>query len=90
VGSDAQKDSEGKLVHPTHKANHAYIVFDNLISPLFDQSWTSQEELSLVQGIMNYGLGNWHDIAENFLKNKTAVECEEHYFGIIYKASEKS
>jgi hypothetical protein len=39
---------------------------------------------------MNYGLGNWHDIAENFLKNKSAVECEEHYFGIIYKASERS
>ena len=37
---------------------------------------------------MNYGLGNWHDIAENFLKNKSAMECEEHYFGMVYRSGD--
>jgi hypothetical protein len=37
---------------------------------------------------MKYGLGNWNDIAENYLKNKTATQCEEHYFGIIYRTRE--
>jgi hypothetical protein len=37
---------------------------------------------------MKYGLGNWNDIAENFLKNKTAGQCEEHYFGNIYRTRE--
>jgi len=33
---------------------------------------------------MKYGLGNWNDIAENFMRGKSADVCEAHYFGMIY------
>ena len=39
----------------------------------------------LIQGIMKCGLGNWQDISEQFVKVKTSIECEEHYFSVIMK-----
>lgn len=40
----------------------------------------------LIQGIMKCGLGNWIDIQEQFVKNKSAKDCENHYFGLVYKS----
>jgi len=82
--SKPSSGEKGPVLHPTHKATHAYMVFDNLNFPVFDPAWTAGEELSLVQGIMKYGLGNWNDIAENFMRGKPADVCEAHYFGMIY------
>jgi hypothetical protein len=79
---------KGPAQHPTHKRTHAYLVYDNLSFPLFDPAWTASEELSLVQGIMKYGLGNWNDIAENFLRGRSASLCEAHYFGMLYRKSD--
>ena len=30
-------------------------------------------------------MGNWIDIAEQYIKTKTPEECEEHYFTFYYK-----
>ncbi len=35
---------------------------------------------------MKCGLGNWVDIAEQYVKTKTAKECEEHYYSFFYKS----
>ena len=43
-----------------HNAGHSYRVHENLASfCLFDKDWTAEEELSMLQGIDMYGLGNW-------------------------------
>lgn len=37
---------------------------------------------------MKCGMGNWIDIAEQYVKSKTASDCEEHYFTFYYKSKE--
>ena len=67
-----------------------YIVLDNLKFPMFSADWTAKEELLLLQGIMKCGMGNWMDISEQYIKTKTAEECEEHYFTFYYKSKENN
>jgi transcriptional adapter 2-alpha len=74
--------------YPDHKSNHDYYVFDNLEFPLLTADWSALQEIRLIQGIMKCGLGNWTDIAEQFLKghddnNKSPEECETHYFSLL-------
>ena len=35
---------------------------------------------------MKCGMGNWIDISEQYVKTKTAADCEEHYFTFYYKS----
>ena len=35
---------------------------------------------------MKCGMGNWVDIAEQYVKTKDPKECEEHYFSFYYKS----
>lgn len=37
---------------------------------------------------MKCGLGNWQDIASQFVDTKTPKDCEEHYFTFYYKSKE--
>ena len=37
---------------------------------------------------MKCGMGNWIDISEQYVKTKTAADCEEHYFTFYYKSKE--
>jgi hypothetical protein len=37
---------------------------------------------------MKCGLGNWADIASQFVDTKTPKDCEEHYFNFYYKSRE--
>ena len=66
-------------------------MFDNLDFPLLTEDWSALHEIKLIQGIMKCGLGNWVDIAEQFIKSpeKTPKECEEHYYGVIMNQSSK-
>jgi transcriptional adapter 2-alpha len=75
---------------PEHQADHSYFVYDNLNFPLFTKDWTAKEELLLLQGIMKCGLGNWADIATQFVETKDMKECEEHYFCFYYKSKQES
>ena len=42
----------------------------------------------MLQGVMKCGMGNWIDISEQYVKTKTASDCEEHYFTFYYKSKE--
>lgn len=37
-----------------------------------------------MQGIMKCGMGNWTDIAQQFVKTKSWDECEKFYLGCLY------
>jgi hypothetical protein len=37
---------------------------------------------------MKCGMGNWIDISEQYVKTKSAADCEEHYFTFYYKSKE--
>lgn len=37
---------------------------------------------------MKCGLGNWKDISEQYVKTKTAKDCEEHYYTFFNKSKE--
>jgi len=47
--------------------------------PVFDENWSAEEELLLLEGIDTYGMGNWADISE-FIASKTVDETKDHYF----------
>jgi hypothetical protein len=34
---------------------------------------------------MKCGLGNWKDISEQYVRNKTPEECEDHYYTFYFK-----
>jgi len=69
-----------------HLPTHAYYVYDNLDFPLLMRDWSARDELQLIQGLMKCGLGNWKDIAEQYVKGKSAEECEEHYYAFYNKS----
>ena len=37
---------------------------------------------------MKCGMGNWVDIAEQYVKTKDPKQCEDHYFSFYYKAQD--
>jgi transcriptional adapter 2-alpha len=61
-----------------HKASHSYRLLRPLDFFLFAESWRADEELLLLEGCEQLGLGNWKDIAEH-VGSKTALACEAHY-----------
>ena len=47
--------------------------------PLLVEDWLADQEVGLLDGILRYGFGNWHAVAEHMGDNKTEASCEEHY-----------
>jgi hypothetical protein len=68
----------------THKKDHKYkICLSNQSKyPIFNNEsiWTHEEETKLLASIEQYGFGNWEEICEKNLKNKTTDECMKHYY----------
>lgn len=52
---------------------------ERLDFPIITPEWTAREELSLLEGIETYGIGNWADVSV-IVKSKSKKECELHYF----------
>jgi hypothetical protein len=67
-----------------HKRDCEYFIYDSLKYPLLTKDWTAQETLLLMQGIMKCGMGNWTDVASQFVKTKTPEECEILYLSKLY------
>ncbi|KAI8803547.1 hypothetical protein BJ742DRAFT_497143 [Cladochytrium replicatum] len=61
-----------------HKNNHPYRVMEILDFPIFEESWTVEEELALIEGCEIFGIGNWEDIATH-IGTKTTKEVGRHY-----------
>lgn len=47
--------------------------------PLLVEDWLADQEVGLLEGILQYGFGNWRAIAEHMGGDKTEQSCEEHY-----------
>ncbi|XP_071504060.1 transcriptional adapter 2-alpha-like [Diadema antillarum] len=60
-----------------HQNIHDYEIITNSFS-LFESNWSAKEEMSLLEGVSDYGLGNWYDVS-NQVAGKTRQECEQHY-----------
>ncbi|KZV73525.1 SWIRM-domain-containing protein [Peniophora sp. CONT] len=68
---------EGKEFNQ-HKRHHPYRVVELHAYPIFSEDWGADEELLLVDGIAQNGIGNWEAIAEH-IGTRTKEEVEEHY-----------
>ncbi|KAG0282630.1 Transcriptional adapter ada2 [Linnemannia gamsii] len=64
-----------------HKNWHDYRVMEQHSFPIFDTEWGADEELLLIEGAENFGIGNWQDIADH-VGSKTRDECEAHYLQV--------
>jgi len=62
-----------------HKNTHKYKVADCLEIPLFTKDWTVSEELSMLDGILAQGCGNWKAISD-LMGTKSTKQVEEHYW----------
>ncbi|KZV95192.1 hypothetical protein EXIGLDRAFT_834457 [Exidia glandulosa HHB12029] len=70
-----------------HKNFHPYRVVELHSYPIFDEDWPADEELLLIDGLINSGLGNWQAVAEH-VGTRTKEECERHYNQIYVDSPE--
>ena len=62
-----------------HKRTNRYIIQDTVRAPLLSADWAADEELRLLEALLQFGYGNWIDVAEHVGGGKTFIECEAHY-----------
>ncbi|KAJ2551076.1 Transcriptional adapter ada2, partial [Coemansia sp. RSA 1933] len=62
----------------SHRNDHAYRVVTRHRFPVFTEDWSADEELLLIDGLRQFGMGNWKDAADH-VGTKTKEECERHY-----------
>ncbi|KAJ1835992.1 Transcriptional adapter ada2, partial [Coemansia sp. RSA 2703] len=65
----------------SHRNNHAYRVVTRHRFPIFTEDWSADEELLLIDGLRQFGMGNWKDAAEH-VGSRTKEECEQHYMEV--------
>ncbi|PVU99968.1 hypothetical protein BB559_000216 [Furculomyces boomerangus] len=61
-----------------HKYYHKYSVISKNTFPIFSPDWTADEELMLIDGLLQFGMGNWEETAI-YVGTRTKEECELHY-----------
>jgi len=60
----------------SHKSDHAYRFYDHGdFSPL-NNSWSAKENLQLLDGLEQFGYGNWNDISR-YVETKGPNECRD-------------
>lgn len=70
----------------SHIKSHPFIILEPETQSLFQEGWTAEQEILLLNAIQTCGLGNWHEIAE-IMKTKSAIECECHYFQVYIQSN---
>jgi len=60
----------------SHKSDHDYRFVDNGDFPPLPNGWSSKEHLQLLEGLEQFGYGNWNDIADS-VGSKGPVECRD-------------
>ena len=63
-----------------HRNDNSYRVMERLDFPLITPDWSAREELSLLDGIEQYGIGNWVEV-KGVVGSKDKSQCEYHYYG---------
>lgn len=66
------------LYNGNHRPYHDYRIIETNSYPVLCNDWGADEELALIKGGQNYGLGNWQDIADN-IGSREREEVSEHY-----------
>jgi hypothetical protein len=62
-----------------HKRDHQYRILDKLNFSLFGTQWTAREEINLLEGLQQFGYGNWKAISKHLNSDKDMVDCEKHF-----------
>ncbi|XP_076114695.1 transcriptional adapter 2-alpha-like [Mytilus galloprovincialis] len=65
------------VIFGVHQNDHPYTVCRTDF-PLFEQTWTAEEETTLLDIMSDCGYGNWSDVAHR-LRTKSQSECQNHY-----------
>lgn len=55
--------------------------------PIFTPDWGADEELLLISGLIQNGLGNWAEVAQH-VGTRTKEECEQHYLQVYLGVGE--
>ena len=71
--------SSGKSNLHHDPRTHAYQVIEPHSIPIFDEEWGADEELLLLEGAEQYGLGSWADIADHIGGFREKDEVRDHY-----------
>lgn len=58
---------------------HPYQVIEPHSIPIFDETWGADEELLLLEGAEQYGLGSWADVADHIGGYRDKNEVRDHY-----------
>ena len=62
--------------------SHPYQVIEPHSIPIFDEGWGADEELLLLEGAEQYGLGSWADVADHIGGFREKDEVRDHYIEI--------
>ena len=71
--------SDGKSNLHHDPRTHSYQVIEPHSIPIFDEEWGADEELLLLEGAEQYGLGSWADIADHIGGYREKDEVKDHY-----------
>jgi transcriptional adapter 2-alpha len=74
---DCFSKGEANLHHDPR--THPYQVIEPHSIPIFDEGWGADEELLLLEGAEQYGLGSWADIADHIGGFREKDEVRDHY-----------
>ena len=59
--------------------SHQYSVIEPHSIPIFEEGWGADEELLLLEGAEQYGLGSWADVADHIGGYREKDEVRDHY-----------
>lgn len=65
-------------VTKSHKPWHDYTVIEQQAYPIFTNDWGADEELLMIEGMEQYGIGSWQDVAEH-IGRRSKEEVAQHY-----------
>jgi len=65
---------------------HSFQVIEPHSIPIFDPGWGADEELLLLEGAEQYGLGSWADIADHIGGYRDKDEVRDHYTEIYLES----
>lgn len=71
--------SKGSANQHHDARTHQYLVIEPHSIPIYDKEWGADEELLLLEGAEQYGLGSWADIADHIGGYREKDEVRDHY-----------
>jgi len=62
----------------THFKTHDYRVIEKLSFKLFDDNWTTIQDLLMLEALEIFGYGNWQEISKH-IQGKSSDQVEQHF-----------